>query len=369
MGPGYDNTEKRLLQTGAALFVMMSASIGALAQENQMRVGANPSETSEVGTTGAHLGPSDTLGTLLSHPAFVGFGRLLLPWDDRSYDSRLRLDQISSLLPYHSHVESAVVVSALNRMIDDAGTGRKIFFDIYSDAEKRRSPDKANTGLFFFRGPPGSPFALIAPGGGFAYVGAVHEGFPYAEEINRCGYNAFVIRYRAGYGARIATEDMAAALSYIVRNASELNVAAKGYSLWGSSAGARMAAAIGSRGAPAFGGDDVTKPAAVITAYTAHADYVNDEPPTYAVVGAQDGISPPGAMQRRINALRRLGTKVDFRIFADLGHGFGTGAGTSAAGWIKEACRFWEDAAFRQQDEEERKDEAKQTDTGNRRDR
>ncbi|EJJ29484.1 esterase/lipase [Rhizobium sp. CF142] len=297
------------------------------------------------GMADLHLAPSDSIAALVSHPAFAGFGRLLLPYDGRPYDERLRIEQIGTLLPYHSEVQPAVIVSALNRMIDDASMGRRIFFDIYSDVEKRRSPDKVNTGLFFLRGKPGRPFALIAPGGGFAYVGAVHEGFPYAQEINGCGYNAFVLRYRAGYGARAATEDMAAALSYIIRHAAELDVAGHDYSLWGSSAGARMAASIASRGASAFGGDDIAKPAAVVMAYTAHADYVSNEPPTYAVVGERDAISPPATMQRRVNALRRQGTDVEFQIFADLGHGFGTGAGTSAAGWIGQACRFWEKAA------------------------
>jgi len=31
----------------------------------------------------------------------------------------------------------------------------------------------------FLRGKPGAPFAIIALGGGFAYVASVHEGFPY----------------------------------------------------------------------------------------------------------------------------------------------------------------------------------------------
>jgi acetyl esterase/lipase len=348
-----ETVKKRLWLAAIALFLMTSSSLVATAEDNDMRGSDNPPEMSEVDRTGGHLKPADTIGTLVSHPAFAGFGQLLLPFDERSYDYGLPIDQISSLLPYHSHIDPVVVVSALNRMIDDVRSGGKIFLDIYPDAEKRRSPDKANTGLFFFRGRPGSPFALIAPGGGFAYVGSVHEGFPYAQEINRCGYNAFVIRYRAGYGARIATEDMAAALSYIFRHASQLNVATDGYSLWGSSAGARMAAAIGSRGAAAFGGDDVARPAAVVMAYTAHADYVSKEPPTFAVVGERDGISPAVTMQRRIDGLRRSGTRVQFQTYPDLGHGFGTGAGTSAAGWIKEACRFWEKAAsFDNSDEE-----------------
>ena len=111
-------------------------------------------------------------------------------------------------------------------------------------------------------------------------------------EISNREYNAFVLRYRAGYGGTVATEDLAAAVSYVFRNAETLGVGTNNYSLWGSSAGARMAAAIGSHGVAAFGGDDLPKPSTVVMAYTAHSDYSSDEPPTFVVVGDQDGIAP-----------------------------------------------------------------------------
>ena len=211
-----------------------------------------------------HLRVDDTIGDVMEHPAFAGFGRLLLPWDDRRYDATMRLREIGSLLPYHSHVDPAVVVSSLNRIVDDAAAGRTVFHDFYTAAEKDAEPSRRNTGLFFFRGKSGAPFALIAPGGGFSYVGSVHEGFPYALEINKRGFNAFVLKYRAGQGGRIATEDLAAALTYIFRNAGDFGVTTADYSLWGSSAGARMAASIGSHDAARFGGASLTRPAAVI---------------------------------------------------------------------------------------------------------
>jgi acetyl esterase/lipase len=186
---------------------------------------------------------------------------------------------------------------------------------------------------------------VIAPGGGFSYVGSVHEGFPYAEAISEKGHNAFVLKYRAGYGATVATEDLAAALSYIFRNASALGVSTKGYSLWGSSAGARMAASIGSHGVTRYGGANVPKPAAVVMAYTAHAEYSMAEPPTFVVVGAQDRIAPPASIEKRIAALRRTGTAVECRKYPNLSHGFGLGKGTSAEGWIFEAIWFWETAS------------------------
>ena len=232
-------------------------------------------------------------------------------------------------------------VGALNRLIDDASQGRPIFFDIYTEAEKREQPAKAHTGLFFYRGQPGAPFAIIAPGGGFAYVGSVHEGFPYAAEISKAGFNAFVLKYRAGQGGAVATQDLAAAITYVFRNAEALGVSPRGYSLWGSSAGARMAASIGSHGVARFGGADLAKPSAVVMAYTAHSDLSASEPPTFVVVGDQDGISPPSAMERRVSALRSSGTEVEYRKFPGVGHGFGLGIGTSAEGWIEEAIRFW----------------------------
>jgi acetyl esterase/lipase len=290
----------------------------------------------------AHLRVDDTVGDLLEHPAFAGFARLLLPWDDRRYDSSMRLREIGSLLPYHTHVDPGVVVSSLNRMIDDAAAGRTVFHDFYTAADEEADPSRRNAGLFFFRGTPVAPFAVIAPGGGFSYVGSVHEGFPYAAEISRRGYNAFVVRYRAGQGGRVATEDLAAALTYIFRNADSLGVSTSGYALWGSSAGARMAAAIGSHGASRFGGARLPRPSAVVLLYTGHSDTGTDEPPTFVAVGETDGIAPPAVMERRVAVLRRKGTDVEYRRYPGVGHGFGLGVGTSAEGWLADAVRFWE---------------------------
>lgn len=142
------------------------------------------------------------------------------------------------------------------------------------------NPAKESTGLFFFRGKPGAPFAIICPGGGFSYVGSIHEGFPYAIELNKKGYNGFVLQYRVG-GERAACEDLAAALSYIFQNADMLRVSTKDYSLWGSSAGARMAARLGSFGASGYGGNELVRPRTVVMAYTGHADFSRNDPPTF----------------------------------------------------------------------------------------
>jgi acetyl esterase/lipase len=288
-----------------------------------------------------YLRVDDTIEALLSHPAFAGFGRLLLPWDDRPYDEKTSLRDIASFLPYHSHVAPGVVVSSLNRLIADVETGKAVFYDIYSESEKRLEPGRKDTGLFFVRGDADAPFAIVAPGGGFHYVGSVHEGFPYAVEISKRGYNAFVLKYRVGQGGEVATRDLAAAIAYVLQHASALGVSTNTYSLWGSSAGARMAASIGSHGTAAFGAARLPKPSTVVMAYTGHADVGADEPPTFVVVGDRDGIAPPSSMERRVDRLRRAGTRVEYHKYPGVGHGFGLGVGTSAEGWIVNAIQFW----------------------------
>ncbi|MDX1673366.1 MAG: alpha/beta hydrolase [Longimicrobiales bacterium] len=287
------------------------------------------------------LDPGDSLGDLLDHPALAGFADRLLPWHGRTYDPDLSLDRIGSLLPYHTEVDPVAVVRSLNRLIDNANGGVPVFHEIYSEEERRADPGLRATGLFFFPGTTGAPFALIAPGGGFSYVATLHEGLPYAAEISARGYNAFVLTYRTGRGARAATADMARALDHILTNAGALGVATDHYSVWGSSAGARMAAAIGSYGTAAFGESEHPGPTAVVMAYTGHSDRSRDEPPTFVVVGGRDGIARPAAMERRIAALRSAGTEVEYHVYPSLGHGFGPGTGTEAEGWIGEAVSFW----------------------------
>jgi hypothetical protein len=59
------------------------------------------------------------------------------------------LRDIGSLLPYHTHVDPALVVSSLNRMIDDVSAGKTIFYDIYTDVQKQAEPSRRDTGPFF----------------------------------------------------------------------------------------------------------------------------------------------------------------------------------------------------------------------------
>lgn len=287
-----------------------------------------------------HLNVDSTVGEIMDHPAFAGWSRFLLPEETGILDTEMKLHDISMLLPYHSHIEVNTTVRVLNHMINEASAGKQIFYDFYTEEQKQQDANKRDTGLFFFRGKQGAPFAIVCPGGGFFYVGSIHEGFPYALEISEQGYNAFVIQYRLG-SEQCAVEDLAAAISYVFAHAEELSVSTESYSLWGSSAGARMAANIGSFGVDTFGGRKLPKPTTVIMAYTGHSSYTKQDPPTFVVVGSNDRIAPPYVMKKRLDAMQKAGIDVEFHEYQGIGHGFGLGLETSAEGWTKKAVDFW----------------------------
>lgn len=144
-------------------------------------------------------------------------------------------------------------------------------------------------------------------------------------------------------GEGVACEDLAAAITFIFEHADELGVSTDCYSLWGGSAGVRMAAYLGSYGPEAYGGEDLPRPGAVIMQYTGHTDYTENDPPTYACVGENDGIANWHTMEQRIENLEADGIETEFHHYPDLQHGFGLGIGTSAEGWIDDAVDFWQE--------------------------
>lgn len=104
-----------------------------------------------------------------------------------------------------------------------------------------------------------------------------------------------------------------------------------------------MAAYLGSYGTAAFGATSLPRPATVVMAYTGHSEYTRQDPPTYSVVGSNDGIANPATMRRRTEALQAAGIPAEFHLYQGLRHGFGLGIGTSAEGWTDGAVRFWEE--------------------------
>ena len=302
-------------------------------------------ETSPAGVESMQTGESaenpytvDTpISDVIADPVFGDYGRLIFPVDTGYYSG----DTLGSLrLTWYSNIDPDKTVEITNYMKEHVGLGDTIFYDIYSEEEKAADPAKEDTGLFFFKGNPGEKFAVCNAGGGFAYVGAMHDSFPHALELSKQGYNAFALIYRPG--AQTACEDLARAISFIFEHAEELEVDTDCYSLWGGSAGARMAAYLGSYGPSAFGGDELPGPGTVVMQYTGHSEYMESDPPTYVCVGENDGIASWRTMESRLEGMSALGIDTEFHKYPGLSHGFGLGTGTVAEGWIEDAIAFWD---------------------------
>lgn len=277
------------------------------------------------------------IADVMSDPVFGNYGKLLFPIQ-RNYWSGETLEQLR--LTYYNYIDPNETVAIVNYLHNQADNGQTIFYSIYSDAEKATDPRKEDTGLFFFRGKPGARFAICNAGGAFAYVGAMHDSFPHALELSKKGYNAFALIYRPG--AQTACEDLARAIDFIFTHKDELGVDTDYYSLWGGSAGGRMAAWVSGYGTVAFGSGNQPKASAVIIQYTGLSEYSHNDVPTYACVGSNDGIASWRTMKTRLDGLASLGIPTEFHIYDGLPHGFGLGTGTVAEGWIDDAIRFWE---------------------------
>ncbi len=278
-----------------------------------------------------------TIEEVAADAAFGNWGRLLFPVQ-RSYMGGSTLGDLS--LTWFNYIDPDKTVEVCNYLQGHAAAGETVFIDIYTDEEKTADPAKENTGLVFFRGKSGARTAIVNAGGGFSYVGAIHDSFPHCLELSKKGYNAFALIYRPG--SQTACEDLARAIAYLHDHAGELGISMDGYSLWGGSAGARMAAWVGARGTASFGEAAYPRPAMCVVNYTGLSEVTGNEPPTYSAVGTSDWIANWRTMQSRIERIRANGIDAEVEVFDGMPHGFGLGTGTVADGWLDRAVEFWE---------------------------
>jgi hypothetical protein len=293
-------------------------------------------DSGDNGSSSGHFDRDTRIETVKNESAFGDWGRLIFPADENYY-SGSTLGDLE--LTWYTNIDPDKTVEIANYFYDETKDGNQVFYDIYSDRAKAADPAKKDTGIFFFRGKPGAKTAIVCAGGGFAYVGAMQDSFPVALELSKKGYNAVALIYRPS--EQTAYRDLAHTVAWLERHADELDIDMTDYSLWGGSAGARMADMVGTAGTKAFGEKKYPRPAVVITQYTGLTRVTGRERPTYANVGTDDPIADWHTMRRRIRRIRASGTDAKIEVFKGLSHGFGLGTGTDAEGWVSHATSFW----------------------------
>lgn len=166
---------------------------------------------------------------VIENISFSGFGNLIFPMN-RQIDKDMTLEDVGDIYVWYNYINPDKTVEIVNFLKQEADSEKKVFYNIYTEEERKQDPEKRNTGIFYFRGNPNSKFAILNAGGGFMYVGAMQDSFPHSLELSKNGYNAFALIYRPD--ADKAMEDLARAVAFIHDHAKELQVDTSNYSVW-----------------------------------------------------------------------------------------------------------------------------------------
>ncbi len=212
------------------------------------------------------------------------------------------------------------------------------------------------------------PFAIICPGGGYSSVCSFAEGAPFARELNKLGYHAFVLYYRVKDKARYPhpQEDLKRAVEEVFEHTDEWRLDTESWSVWGSSAGGHLAA---SYCAEKWG---MPRPTALVLVYPVvtmgehthkgsrdnllgknASEYMikrlsvekqvsSDYPPTFIWYGTADDTVAPLNTQMLAEALAKVSVPCKVEEYEGIGHGAGLAKGTVAEPWFGNAVSFWE---------------------------
>ena len=213
------------------------------------------------------------------------------------------------------------------------------------------------------------PFAVICPGGGYGMVCSAGEGKPFAQELNKLGYHAFVVYYRVKEKALYPNpqNDLKRAVEEIFSHKDDWKLDTDNWSIWGSSAGGHLVA---SYCAEKWG---TPKPSAIILLYpvitmgeythkgsrdnllgknaseamkdklSAEKHITADYPPTYVWYGTKDDIVDSLNAKMLAEALGRESVPCKIEEYEGIGHGAGLAKGTVAEVWFSHAVDFWQE--------------------------
>ncbi len=210
------------------------------------------------------------------------------------------------------------------------------------------------------------PLAVICPGGGYRMVCSFVEGKPFAKVLNALGIHAVVVYYRVGSKALYPApqDDLERAIRETLSHTEDWHLDPAGYSLWGSSAGAHLAASFCTehRDVPAPGALILTYPVismgelahpgsrdnllgrnpdpALIEKMSVELQVTPGYPPTYLWCGSADRTVNPENSRRMAEALKAHHVPHRFETFEGIDHGVGLGRAEGLP-WFEHAVDFW----------------------------
>ncbi len=258
---------------------------------------------------------------------------------------------------------------AERQLLDRCGDGDHPFLPLYLPAQiaAQRSLEQVHIMPFFLKEP--SPVVLCCPGGAYAGLSWINEGYDIAKALNARGYSVLLLGYRTGKAAENpnAPSDVAAAMRWLQTHAAQYALDLDRCFLCGFSAGGHLAAYYAATAAK----NGWIVPKGVILGYpvismetdthlrsrhfflgkaerdigaqkAASVEQIADKtmPPVFTFHCEDDtGVLPSNSL-RLAARLKEVGVDCVCKLYPTGGHGVGIGTNSSADGWIDEAVRF-----------------------------
>lgn len=338
-----------------------------------MIIVALPAFAAELGQP--DITPQTTMKQLRENPSLKASGyytycRELLPMESVYWENKTLAQYARSEL-----VDDCA--AAMNLVIENYNKGVQVTWQVYTPEEIAENASLGMVQLFYYPAEtPGSKYALVVPGNGSTITSEMEEGGAAASQLHALGYTVFVLRYRSFLDAEnnAPLQDIGRAVQLITQNAEQFAVQPQDYALVAFSSGGQLAGLFANREV-GYGNYDAPRPGALLMAYpvidfyevkllyhiimdpgttgwryywTSVADAVTaDYPPVYYWNGKNDTVLPlmNGAKQGPAleKALQKNGVPYKRVVYQNAAHSIGTGNGTDAEGWLKEAVAFWEE--------------------------
>lgn len=309
-----------------------------------------------------HATINDPMRFFYQHPIFDGNHYLYSNMEDK-YLNFVEAVKLSTFCESQKR-DAQVCLDAFNYLIDAANAGEAETLPcFYPDEEIEKEPEKAMVQGVLYHGDKTKPLAIVAAGGGFISVVSDYEGYPYAMELHKAGYNVLVLNYRIGEQLNIrennsdsmseknleAVKDLTQAVRWLRNHQEELQISLDNYALFGSSAGGMLIDTYTFAEFPGnYRENDLPKPSVIVPIYGLPESINITEKDKgiaiFEVVGKGDEYGFD-KIENKIDDIERiLGEEnVEIRVLDDFPHGAGLGIGTEGEGWILDAIEFWEE--------------------------
>ncbi|MDB6004113.1 MAG: hypothetical protein JWR15_1100 [Prosthecobacter sp.] len=200
---------------------------------------------------------------------------------------------------------------------------------------------------------PNGTSVIVAPGGGYVFLSAIHEGTQVCEWLNTLGVTGILLKYRTPTRDEAAPHqkpvaDAARAIAIVREHAKEWNLDSKRVGLLGFSAGGSLLAHLACDratktelpdfGIMIYGGGfvDSKDPTKLKEGFTVP----KDAPPMFLACAHDDGQNPIAAALLYIE-YKKLGIPCELHLFTKGGHGFGMRDNKQPINAWPQRCADW----------------------------